>query len=484
MTVGFYVVLGVATVAGLVLITGSVYRLQRARYRLRPLSKGQVGLYLLMLGLVGALCALGQWFCLPLLWICIGILPPLVMAVMTLALKRFPRLTARPVRLTVAAVLTYVCLMVTLMALGLFAWSPLLASAPPLLVRAIALPLGRWEERHNRRFVAKMKAKLASSGAITVGITGSAGKTTVKNLLTVVLGEGAYPSHGNYNTPMGLALSIKEMPPHTRYFVAEMGISHPGDMQALLDVVHPYLGILTNVLPQHTLTAGGVEEILAHKRQMLLASKLAIAPVGSDVARAALTVGEGGDWSAEEVVLHLDHTSFVAVHEGRRYPVTLPLLGRACVLDALFAFAAGVTLGVEPSLAASRLSKVERVPHRMQLTPNDRGITIIDDSYNLNIEGAKSAMEYLSLYSGRKVVTVSGIAESDPSLRLNERLGEIVSGADVVILVGERYRAPLLQGIRQGTLVHFAEDTPATVKLYQKLLRTGDVLLILADMPK
>lgn len=468
----------IAVLSSLITAWGVVGALQRSRYA-RSIPRRYLG-WLPAFALSLATGVLSECYPRPLLlWMGVGLVPVILTPILLLSRRRYPKCKARPMRLWGLSALPIAGAIVALTLLRA-GWVAAIAALTPLFVRLLALLLSPWEEKRKRRFVLRMRDKLTASGATIIGITGSAGKTTVKTLLAAALGENAYPTKGNYNTPMGLALSIKDMPPATRYFVAEMGISHMGDMDDLLGVVTPSVGVLTNVLPQHTLTAGGVENIRREKSKLLSAASLSIAPVGFG---ASVSVGEGCDYFAKDVRLGKEETSFVVVTPKGEYPVTLPLLGRGCVTDCVFAFAAALAVGISPEIVVQRLAQIKRVPHRMDLVANARSVTIVDDSYNLNLRGVQYAMEYVDLYAGRKVVAVSGIAESDPALRLNEELGRIVSRADLVIVVGDRYRDQLLQGIGRTEGVYTVSSTKESVTLYRTLLRAGDVLLILADMP-
>lgn len=340
------------------------------------------------------------------------------------------------------------------------------------------------EQSRNRRFVARCADELQCKNITVIAVTGSAGKTGVKRLLACAMGEDCYATQGNYNTPMGLALSIRSIPDNARYFVAEMGISHPADMDKLLAVIpHPDVGILTSVWPQHTqyLT---MEQIRQEKTKLLQQSRWKLCNTQAGVQMPDLHFyGAGGQWWADDVQLYKDGTSFVLCDAHSRTPVHIPLCGRQTVENALAAWAAARYLGVDGEVIAKRWGGIKPDPHRLCPVDNGHGVTVIDDSYNCNIAGARYAMEYLQLYEGRKLVAVSGIAESDPDLEQNQLLGRIVSQADIVIIVGKQYREWLRQGLRRDCTVYTVDSTKESAALYAKLLRKGDTLLILADMP-
>lgn len=339
------------------------------------------------------------------------------------------------------------------------------------------------EEARNKRFCQRQSLALERSGVCVIGVTGSAGKTTVKRLITAALGECAYATCGNYNTPLGIALSIRDMPAGTRWFVAEMGVGKPGDMRELLSVVHPLVGVVTCILPQHTGRFERVEDIRQEKCRLLdhVEWGLCHTSVGYP---AHATFGEGGDVWAEDVRLERDATQLTVCEREGKWRVRIPLVGRQTVDNALCAWAVARHLGVSAADIISRWQNVRGEPHRLAVTRSDRGVWIVDDSYNCNVRGAAYALEYIGLFEGRKVVAVSGIDEADERLGLNVELGRMIAEkADVVVIVGDRFRQELCEGLGDSVPVYSVPSTAQSVELYRRLLREGDVLLIMADYP-
>ena len=337
------------------------------------------------------------------------------------------------------------------------------------------------ETRRNRRFEKREAETLAKSNACLIGVTGSAGKTTVKRLIVSALGEGAYATKGNYNTPIGIALSIREMPAGTKWFVAEMGVGKPDDMKELLALYRPKVGVVTCVLPQHTAKFDRVEDIRQEKCRLLDQVEWGICHTSVGYPAHA-TFGEGGDWWAENVRLDKEGVSLTVCNRRERADVRLTLPGRQNVDNALCAYAVARHLGATPEEIRARWATVKGEPHRLEVKKNARGVWIVDDGYNCNIRGAEYALEYLRLYEGRKVVATSGIDESDDKLGLNVRLGEMIAQtADVAVIVGDRYEKELRQGLGGYVPVYSVPNTEKSVALYAGLLREGDVLLIMAD---
>ena len=394
------------------------------------------------------------------------------------------RVTARLVRLWAVAAGVLAVPMVLALAyrgcLNLWGLWAMAGYSVATVAGTVCYPL---EEARNRRFCKRESLVLRKKNVCVIGVTGSAGKTTVKRLIAAALGKGAYATKGNYNTPLGVAISIREMPEKTKWFVAEMGVGKPNDMRDLLSILHPQVGVVTCVLPQHTKHFDRVEDIRQEKCQLL--DKVEWGLCHTSVGYPAhCTYGEGGDWWAEDVRLEKDGTALTICGRGERIGVKLPLPGRQTVDNALCAWAVARHLGVRADDIKARWQTVRGEPHRLEASVNNRGVIIVDDSYNCNIRGAEYALEYIGLYEGRKVVAVSGIDEADETLRLNERLGAMIGRkADVAVVVGERYRRELCIGIGGNVPVYCVPSTEKSVELYREILKEGDVLLIMADYP-
>ena len=463
--------------------------LQRVRYK--PL-RGERCPKLWLLNVISfcislAVCLLWTFFLPEGKWLCLGILVGFIPVAVIDCIQ--PRISIRPTarmwRIILLTALLYAIVggfTIAYPSIG-SVW-PVWGSLQYIVIGVASLCLYPIEEARNRRFIRRMANKLKAQNVTTVGITGSAGKTTVKRLIQAVLAPLCHTDAGNYNTPIGLALTIRSMPKGCRYFIAEMGISHPGDMKELLSVVKPDIGVLTCVLPQHTLNFDGVDMIRQEKQKLLDVSSYTVANTQAKVSKVDLSVGEGGQLFAENIQIERTCTRFDLCHQGTRHPIILPLLGRGCVQDALLA--AGVLLHLGYSYRQMQVAWQQMVPepHRMQLVRNDRGITVIDDSYNCNIAGADYALEYLSVYEGRKLVVCSGISESDPALYLNFHLGEkIAKVANVLIIVGDTNASELKRVAGDKIELLQVPSTLASQEIYKRLLREGDVLLIMADLP-
>jgi UDP-N-acetylmuramoyl-tripeptide--D-alanyl-D-alanine ligase len=350
---------------------------------------------------------------------------------------------------------------------------------------------------HRRRHRAKV-----------IGITGSCGKTSTKEWLGAVL-SAAMPtvrSPGSYNNQIGVPLTLFQVQAETCAAVVEIGTNAPGEIAQLTAVARPDIGIVTCVAPAHLEGLGSVDGVAREKAalvQGLPKGGLCILN-GDDAAcraMAALTsadvefisVNRETDWFATDVQFHTLGTTFLL--QGLR-PVTLPRLGTHNVYNALAVIAAAHRLGVPEEMILRQLACVPSAARRLE-PKTAGGVTIFDDTYNMNPESARSALQAMAgLRSGgldeagqrgRSIATFGAMLElGTDSVMLHRRLGEqvFVSGQDYLICVGADARpiaeGALAAGMRKSS-VECVDDINAAHNLLRGLLRSGDRLLCKAS---
>lgn len=370
---------------------------------------------------------------------------------------------------------------------GVLALFPLLLIPLICLANLICLV---YEVPANNRYIKRAKAKLVSSGATVVGITGSYGKTSAKNIL-------AHLMHGDfkvlstprsYNTPLGIARALNESEQPFDLFIAEMGARHTGDIKQMCDNYTPDYALITGICPQHLESFGSLENIISEKGRIITAAKklTCIAPDCAD-----LFEGVKGEKLVADVVSDVEYdcggTQFTLTLGGESVRVRTKLLGRhsayAIGLCACLAFQLGVSL----EKIADRIGTLDYIEHRMQPIVSN-GVNIIDDGYNSNIVGAKAALDVLRLFGGRKIVVTPGLVELGILERQeNMALGEQLVGLDRVILVGETLVNAIAEGYKNAggdadklTVVHTLAD--AQEELRGQLVQ-GDTVLFLNDLP-
>ncbi|MCR4405136.1 MAG: UDP-N-acetylmuramoyl-tripeptide--D-alanyl-D-alanine ligase [Candidatus Acetothermia bacterium] len=290
-----------------------------------------------------------------------------------------------------------------------------------------------------------------------VGVTGSSGKTTTKELLFSILSRRfrAYRSPGNYNTEYGLPLALLAMPKEAEVGVFELGLQRPGDIGRLAELLEPMVGIITAIGEAHLGFFQSIEE-LAENKWALIARlpRDGLAVVNRDSAylqarrppARVRTVGFGLEAEAEYRASEVDDTSL----EGLRltletpqgsFPIRSRLLGRLNAYNILAAAAAALELGASPDDAQRAVVEFRPVPHRMELRRSRVGL-VLDDSYNANPTAVKEALRALSRLkaSHRKILVLGDMLElGDRAVEAHRELAEAIIRADVelVFTVGE-----------------------------------------------
>lgn len=368
-----------------------------------------------------------------------------------------------------------------------FALVPLVS---PLVLALVNLCMKAYEIPHARKFIRRAETALAASRAVKVGITGSFGKTSVKQFAAAILSvkyNKVLSTPASFNTPAGIARTVNENGADADIFLAEMGARRTGDISELCDMVRPSVGVVTGVCAQHTETFGSLEAVRAEKGVLAeRTEKCVLGRSAADMDRGnALVMGR--DFDAEEIVLSLRDTRFTLRLPEGSIPVVIPVLGRHAAEDVALAAALCSLLGMTLSEIAEGIASIRPVAHRLE-RKDANGVIILDDAYNCNAAGAQNAVEVLRLAEGRKYVVTPGIVElGQLEEEVNGALGAALVGLDRVVLVGET----LVLDVRNGYLQAGGDASALTVvptlakaqELLAKELADGDCVLFLNDLP-
>lgn len=344
-----------------------------------------------------------------------------------------------------AAYKSYYCQTVVA-ALGIL--SPFVAVAANIIMKPI-------ESLNNLRYVRRAKAKLKADKPIVVGITGSFGKTTAKNLLRAML-ETKYSvlaTPGSYNTPMGVCKTVNAELAGQDVFIAELGARYIGDIKQLCGIVSPKYGIITAVGDMHLATLKSRDGVAKAKFELAqgIPSDGMLALNGYNADCAALferdaacrktLVGNGREIYYDNVKINADGTSFDLYIGKDKRTVTTKLLGMHIAELTCVCAAVAHELGVSIEQIASAVSGAETVEHRLQLVPSAAGIAVIDDAYNSNPVGAKNALDVLACFDGfTKIIITPGFVELGAiEKECNAELGKnIAAVCDRAYLIGSR----------------------------------------------
>ncbi|MBR1867764.1 MAG: UDP-N-acetylmuramoyl-tripeptide--D-alanyl-D-alanine ligase [Clostridia bacterium] len=345
----------------------------------------------------------------------------------------------------------------------------------------------------------KARKKLASmKGLIKIGITGSSGKTSVKNYLAVIL-EGkyrVYKTPKSFNTPLGICRSVEEMPTDSEIFVAEMGARKKGDIKELCSIVDPTVGVITTITEQHIKTFGSMERLKDTKFELIEGLNGGFAVFSADdegsVELMNRCAGEkfsagfnGGLVKVVDYICKNGKSKIVFRVNDREFEVETTLIGRHNALDLSLAFAVALKLGMTEEEIVERIKGIVPVEHRLELLKTENGITVIDDGYNANPLGMKSAAEALDCFDGRKFAVVSGIVEGGKEDgRLNKEAGKIFGEvADFLIAVGENAQNIADGGKDKKAEIFKAKDLEDAKGILYSLIKKGDTVIFVNDLP-
>ena len=381
----------------------------------------------------------------------------------------------------------------------------ILLAVLPLLLPFVLLAAAALERpvsaASGKKHLARAERQLSAAPCIKVGITGSFGKTSVKNFLAAILSVRwrVLSTPASYNTPLGIARAVEgEDLSQYDVFLAEMGARHKGDIAELCSLVRPDHCIITGICPQHLETFGTIDAVVSAKGEILSCTKKGgFAVIGQDENTAALDpageglvcvrVGEHGECAALNVKSTSSGTDLTLALGIEQISVHTKLLGAHNAQNIALAAAMAYKLGLSKEEIAEGISNIDYVPHRLQPYVSN-GVTILDDAYNANIRGAAAALEVLRLFGGRKIAVTPGLVELGIlEEEENFALGEKLAGLDRVILVG----ATLVLAVKRGYLSAGGEEEKLTVvpdlkaaeKLLSEELAEGDAVLFLNDLP-
>lgn len=346
----------------------------------------------------------------------------------------------------------------------------------------------RWHrKRHSARFI---------------GVTGSNGKTTTKELLLHLFSgvTKAWATSGNLNNHIGLPLNLLRLPLDRTIAIVEMGMNHAGEIRFLAGIANPGDALITNIGPAHIGILGSLHDIALAKAEILeeRSSEHFVVLPGDDEFFATLKsrtraqvvsfgFGVHNDMAGLDVHATAAATDLTVVWHGReRAQLRLPLLGRHNAQNALAALALFCANGYPLARGVELLAAFAPVDARLESHRID-GLRVVLDCYNANPASMKGAVEFLSLCPPRRVAVLGDMRElgsfADESHRA---IGTLVAKSSVeqLVAVGEQSQAMAEAALTSGMApdaVHPCRDTEEAAKLLDTLLLPGDTVLVKAS---
>lgn len=336
---------------------------------------------------------------------------------------------------------------------------------------------------------------------IVIGITGSTGKTSTKDILVGLLkGRKVVSTFGSKNNEIGVPLTLLEIDASTEVAVVEMGMRGIGQISALSDISSPSVGVITNIGPSHIELLGSVDNIFVGKSELtesLPDDGVAVLNVDDPYYEKirkkchskVTTFGIGGvaDLSAGSVNIGADGMDFEMRAEGRKVPVRTNLTGFHHVYNFLAAAATAVSIGVRIDDLATLCKGISLSENRGQLIATGNGVVIIDDCYNANPTSMKAAIDNLASLAREKhsIAVLGDMAElGDSSRKYHSGVGEHVAcaGVEVLITIGdcskEIARAARDKGVSLVKICHNIDQASVEIN---EIAKPGSIVLVKAS---
>ncbi|MGI9124691.1 MAG: UDP-N-acetylmuramoyl-tripeptide--D-alanyl-D-alanine ligase, partial [Mycobacterium sp.] len=360
------------------------------------------------------------------------------------------------------------------------------------------------------RLAAAVAAELAAGGTRIVGLTGSSGKTSTKDLIAAVLrplGEVVAPP-GSFNNELGHPWTVLRATKDTDFLVLELSARHPGNIASLARIATPSIGVVLNVGTAH-LGEFGSREVIAQTKSELVqalpesgvailnADDPVVAAMASKTHARVVTVGRGpsAQLRAEDVTLdELARPRFTLVTGAGRIPVSLAVHGEHQVGNALSAAAVALECGATLEQIATALAAAEPASrHRMEVATTPGGVTVINDAYNANPDSMRAGLQALAVMArsrgARSWAVLGEMGElGEESITEHDRIGRLAVRLDIsrLVVVGTgRSMSAMHQGAVMegswGSESVMVPDAASALELLRAELEPGDVVLVKAS---
>ncbi|MGN0078544.1 MAG: UDP-N-acetylmuramoyl-tripeptide--D-alanyl-D-alanine ligase [Coriobacteriales bacterium] len=345
---------------------------------------------------------------------------------------------------------------------------------------------------------------------VVVGVTGSTGKTSTKDLLLAVLGQ-RYRTHatkGNYNNELGIPYTVLTAPEDAEVLVVEMGMRGFGQIAAGCRIARPDVAVVTNVGVCHMELLGSRANIARAKGEMVAALEptgMAVVNADDDMTQELLEsagaferelrvmrfgCSEDADVRAEQAELDADGCARFMLRLGEEEPfeVQLGMPGAHNVMNALAAAAVGSYLGESPQQIAAGLAQAGASKMRMELARTETGLTVINDAYNANPDSMRAALSTLAAMDcpGRRVAVLGDMGElGEDEAALHRQVGQAAAGSPLsLLLCAGPLAANIAAGAREAGAAFAVEEVAGideAVAFLKGWLQPGDTVLVKAS---
>lgn len=353
--------------------------------------------------------------------------------------------------------------------------------------------------------IATYKRELYGKNFPVVGVTGSVGKTSTKDIIASVVSQEykTLKTQGNNNNNIGLPFTMFKLKDEEAA-VIEMGMNHFGEISYLTKIAKPTISVITNIGTSHIGNLGSRENILKAKLEILegMNKKVLVINNDNDLLHKYYTenkenenieihtygIENESEVMAEDIILNENDSEFVCNLKGEKFKVKVPVGGIHFVYNALCAATVGKILGLNIKQIKQGIETFELTKKRMDITELENGVTIINDSYNASFESMQASLKYLhGLKNNRKIAVLGDMFElGEYSKELHEKVGmEVVkNNIDILICSGKnaKYIAEVAKenGMNEKQIYYF-EEKEQIQEFIKQNWKNGDAILFKAS---
>lgn len=331
-----------------------------------------------------------------------------------------------------------------------------------------------------------------------IAVTGSNGKTTLKNMLASIMTAACQgntaevlATQGTLNNHFGLPLTLARLNPQHRYAVIEMGMNHFGEIDYLTNLTHPTVAVITNAAAAHLEGVGDIAGVARAKAEIFNGlPQDGIAVLNKDDPffdywrkqtgkHRVLSFGFSKEADVTVTQRESSHAQGITVHTPQgNIDINLPLLGKHNVLNTLAAAAAAQAIGIDLTAIRNGLENTLPAPGRLQLYTLTNGVKIIDDTYNANPFSLRAAVETLAAFAGKKILVLGDMKElGEEAKSLHHSAGEQIreAGIDYLFTFGE-LSSNTSRAFGEGAY-HFSEQEKLVTALKPFLYNQTTILI-------
>ncbi len=335
-----------------------------------------------------------------------------------------------------------------------------------------------------------------------IGITGSVGKTSTKDMVANVIKQKykTLKTRKNNNGQIGLPFTILSMQDE-EVLVVEMGMNHFGEMRKLTNIAKPNICVFTNIGTSHIGNLGSRENILKAKMEILegIENPTIILNNDNDLLHKwnienknkmnikTFGIDQKSDLNAENINLEENYSTFYCNINGKDEKINVPVGGEHFILNSLCAITVGLLLNIEIDKIKNGIENFELTEKRMDITEIKNGVKIINDAYNASLESMKASLKVLSQFkNGRKIAVLGDMFElGEYSKELHEKVGEevIKNNIDILICSGQNSQYIVEKAKEQikPENIYYKEDKEDILEILKNIVKKDDVILFKAS---